>query len=563
LADELAESSEVKDDNVSELADAVDKALTESPELADELARSSEAQEENLTQEGEGLFPGQKNPREDAEGVTDIKSPIGYLQSSETENIESTYMQKDAEIPDEQPTSEQSELRIENIKESKNQVQEGLSQASVAKEQEVVEEVKPPERKSILSSWLQPFAQIFKQKEEPPAPAVEMSKQREESSKEEEIDNDNTEKEKSTQAASMAEAEDDLTHLGSNENVAFDSNELLEKCEKTGISEVTGKQDVDIVDSKLNVPAMVAQPSATTILAAEIADLDKELEDAISIIEAEKKKTDAVLTESKVVDPVLPETSLKENEKEGVETVTKEDVPAQPGPAPVSKEQVEEVLNNPCIPDNVKEMMQALYQQNQELVSRSRSGSITSEKKGETEKPAELDLEEYCQELETENEQLMKDNRTLNIENQKLKTTVQGLEEQLEAVAPMAEPSELVVKRDPVDMEALNLLGRLKRIWKDLMVLYIENKEIPNIAPISDLDFVLDQIDISVQILSSYVDTHVHAAQFPFVEERHLQELETVAKEMKRRISVKLEEGTGLKRPTSSSKPLGDIDNMH
>jgi hypothetical protein len=57
-------------------------------------------------------------------------------------------------------------------------------------------------------------------------------------------------------------------------------------------------------------------------------------------------------------------------------------------------------------------------------------------------------------------------------------------------------------------MEALDLIGRFKRIWRELMAIYVEEGDLPDVTPITEVDFILDQIDISVQILSSYIETH-------------------------------------------------------
>jgi hypothetical protein len=237
-----------------------------------------------------------------------------------------------------------------------------------------------------------------------------------------------------------------------------------------------------------------------TTLAAEFASVDTNIADSIFIIES--RKTEVALSGSNsLATPVLQgSTSFKaskslEKDKENVKEKTKREVAIESEPAPVSKEQVEEVLNNPYVSDNIKQMMQALYQQNQDLLSR----LCTSPHKQEEVKKSD-ELEEYCQKSKGENQQITKDNRALNIGNLKSKTRLKASADRLKAVALMPESSELVLKRDPSDMEALNLCGRLKRIWKDLRAFNIEDTEIQDIKPTSDTDLGSDQNDISVQI---------------------------------------------------------------
>ena len=73
----------------------------------------------------------------------------------------------------------------------------------------------------------------------------------------------------------------------------------------------------------------------------------------------------------------------------------------------------------------------------------------------------------------------------------------------------------VVEKRQIIDMEALDLITRLKKIWMSLLILYIPEEEMPDIHAISEVDFILDQIEISIQIVSSYVDPNATQSYSP------------------------------------------------
>ena len=120
-------------------------------------------------------------------------------------------------------------------------------------------------------------------------------------------------------------------------------------------------------------------------------------------------------------------------------------------------------------------------------------------------------LKAYATELEGENETLRVSSRDSKLE---LQNSMSALDAALEVLAEISPPERQVIieKKQVFDMEALDMITRLKKIWKDLLVLYLPEDKMPDIQAISEVDFILDQIEISVQIVSSHVDNKRESA---------------------------------------------------
>jgi hypothetical protein len=184
----------------------------------------------------------------------------------------------------------------------------------------------------------------------------------------------------------------------------------------------------------------------------------------------------------------------------------------------ISKDQLAEIENNPYIPESVKQSMRELVAQNDELrqaLEESNEKLDAAEKnnvvKAGTIQELKEDNEkwsEYAKELENQVDELGRENSDLKIENQQLKAAQQALEESLASFQEQIPELKKVIaeKKQILDLEALDLLGRLKRIWHNLALIYITDKPLPEIAFIKDINFILDQIDISVDIVGTVVE---------------------------------------------------------
>ncbi|KAI3641440.1 hypothetical protein MIR68_000570 [Amoeboaphelidium protococcarum] len=242
--------------------------------------------------------------------------------------------------------------------------------------------------------------------------------------------------------------------------------------------------------------------------------LDKILDECLEVVNEDNAKSNAIIETERAA--VVDQNPPKEIEQiQGKENQQEEEV--------ISDEQLQEVLNNPFIPDNVKNTVRAMAEQQklkqspqqEELKQlRDENQKLQQELNQRDEEIAQLkddnqNLDKYASQLEDENDQLKQQELGGKVENQKLRSALQAVKDELSDMhtkLPDAVTGVPAVKRQVIDMEALDMIGRLKRIWKSLMVLYIEDDHLPDISAISEVNFILDQIEISIQIVGSHVD---------------------------------------------------------
>ncbi|KAI3631249.1 hypothetical protein MIR68_010739 [Amoeboaphelidium protococcarum] len=242
--------------------------------------------------------------------------------------------------------------------------------------------------------------------------------------------------------------------------------------------------------------------------------LDKILDECLEVVNEDNAKSNAIIESERaaVVDQSAPNEieQIQDQQKQQEEEV-------------ISDQQLLEVLNNPFIPDNVKNTVRAMAEQQklkqspqqEELKQlRDENQKLQQELNQKDEEIAQLkddnqNLDKYASQLEDENDQLKQQELGGKVENQKLRSALQAVKDELSDMhskLPDSATGAQAVKRQVIDMEALDMIGRLKRIWKSLMVLYIEDDHLPDISAISEVNFILDQIEISIQIVGSHVD---------------------------------------------------------
>ncbi|KAI3647506.1 hypothetical protein MP228_007727 [Amoeboaphelidium protococcarum] len=242
--------------------------------------------------------------------------------------------------------------------------------------------------------------------------------------------------------------------------------------------------------------------------------LDKILDECLEVVNEDNAKSNAIIESERAA--VVDQSAPKE-----IEQI--QDQQKQQEIEVISDQQLQEVLNNPFIPDNVKNTVRAMAEQQklkqspqqEELKQlREENQKLQLELTQKDEEIAQLkddnqNLDKYASQLEDENDQLKQQELGGKVENQKLRSALQAVKDELSDMhskLPDSATGAQAVKRQVIDMEALDMIGRLKRIWKSLMVLYIEDDHLPDISAISEVNFILDQIEISIQIVGSHVD---------------------------------------------------------
>ena len=157
-------------------------------------------------------------------------------------------------------------------------------------------------------------------------------------------------------------------------------------------------------------------------------------------------------------------------------------------------------MNNPYIPDHVKDSIRQLNAENQSLKQEIQQKDVANEKlKNEL-----TDMGTVVERITEQTEKLKQAVTDLYDENSQLKATNSNLQKHIRNLAGLVpeQNTTVEVQGGIADQEAVNVLGRLKKIWNDLMILYIETNDMPDITRVKDLEFVLDQIDISVLAVS-------------------------------------------------------------
>lgn len=110
-------------------------------------------------------------------------------------------------------------------------------------------------------------------------------------------------------------------------------------------------------------------------------------------------------------------------------------------------------------------------------------------------------LDDYATAVEDENQKLRDELESLKVQNAELKQE----NESLKKIA-ISQTSTEYQRYNVDELTALDLIARLKNIWCALMSLYIPPEKIPDVAPIADIAFILDQIDISISIVESHME---------------------------------------------------------
>ena len=185
---------------------------------------------------------------------------------------------------------------------------------------------------------------------------------------------------------------------------------------------------------------------------------------------------------------------------DGVPTLTQEDLRA--------------VVDNPMVPESVQQAMRALYAAQTKptvavptLAENQRLRSELLRMDGRL-----SELRDRVKALHDENRALASQVRHDNMDQQTVRVQLESLTGKLSRAMDLTSRCTPADREQRVDVGALDLIRRLKCIWRDLMVMYMRPKDIPDMSAITtDVDFILEQIEISVQTLAGYVDSPVAA----------------------------------------------------